>query len=201
MKKGGLAGVSKGELVTLLRPSELAAIARRTSRRWHERSESDRDGAAQGCRGPTYGVDRSTLDRAGRPRSLFLNRELSWLDFNDRVLQLAEDESLPLMERVQVPGHLRHEPRRVLHGPRGRRARPGRRANRRPRPRRPVARPRSWTASPSAWPSSIAGTPVSSPTWSAGAGRARHPDRQLRRVAAPGERRSSATSASRSSRC
>ena len=33
--------------------------------------------------------------------SLFLNRELSWLDFNDRVLQLAEDESLPLMERVK----------------------------------------------------------------------------------------------------
>jgi polyphosphate kinase len=32
---------------------------------------------------------------------LFINRELSWLDFNDRVLQLAEDESLPLMERVK----------------------------------------------------------------------------------------------------
>jgi len=28
MKKGGLAAISKGELVTLLRPSELAAIAR-----------------------------------------------------------------------------------------------------------------------------------------------------------------------------
>jgi polyphosphate kinase len=33
--------------------------------------------------------------------SLFANRELSWLDFNDRVLQLAEDESLPLLERVK----------------------------------------------------------------------------------------------------
>jgi polyphosphate kinase len=33
--------------------------------------------------------------------SLFTNRELSWLDFNDRVLQLAEDESLPLMERLK----------------------------------------------------------------------------------------------------
>jgi polyphosphate kinase len=32
---------------------------------------------------------------------LYANRELSWLDFNDRVLQLAEDESLPLMERVK----------------------------------------------------------------------------------------------------
>jgi polyphosphate kinase len=33
--------------------------------------------------------------------SLYKNRELSWLDFNDRVLQLAEDESLPLMERLK----------------------------------------------------------------------------------------------------
>ncbi len=33
--------------------------------------------------------------------SLFFNRELSWLDFNDRVLQLAEDESVPLLERVK----------------------------------------------------------------------------------------------------
>src|SRR5271165_2395569 len=32
---------------------------------------------------------------------LYLNRELSWLDFNDRVLQLAEDEQLPLLERVK----------------------------------------------------------------------------------------------------
>src|SRR5919109_4391991 len=33
--------------------------------------------------------------------SLYFNRELSWLDFNDRVLQLAEDASLPLLERVK----------------------------------------------------------------------------------------------------
>ena len=33
--------------------------------------------------------------------ALFTNRELSWLDFNDRVLQLAEDESVPLLERVK----------------------------------------------------------------------------------------------------
>jgi len=33
--------------------------------------------------------------------SLYLNRELSWLDFNDRVLQIAEDESLPLLERLR----------------------------------------------------------------------------------------------------
>jgi polyphosphate kinase len=33
--------------------------------------------------------------------SLYVNRELSWLDFNDRVLQLAEDESIPLLERLK----------------------------------------------------------------------------------------------------
>ena len=33
--------------------------------------------------------------------SLFFNREVSWLDFNDRVLQLAEDERVPLLERVK----------------------------------------------------------------------------------------------------
>jgi polyphosphate kinase len=33
--------------------------------------------------------------------ALYTNRELSWLDFNDRVLQLAEDERLPLIERVK----------------------------------------------------------------------------------------------------
>jgi polyphosphate kinase len=33
--------------------------------------------------------------------ALYLNRELSWLDFNDRVLQLAEEQRLPLLERVK----------------------------------------------------------------------------------------------------
>jgi polyphosphate kinase len=33
--------------------------------------------------------------------SLYINRELSWLEFNDRVLCLAEDVSLPLLERVK----------------------------------------------------------------------------------------------------
>jgi polyphosphate kinase len=35
------------------------------------------------------------------PRDRFLNRELSWLEFNARVLELAEDDSLPLLERVK----------------------------------------------------------------------------------------------------
>jgi len=36
----------------------------------------------------------------GEP-SMYLSRELSWLDFNDRVLQLAEDDRVPLLERVK----------------------------------------------------------------------------------------------------
>jgi polyphosphate kinase len=32
---------------------------------------------------------------------LYFNRELSWLDFNDRVLQLGEDSSVPLLERTK----------------------------------------------------------------------------------------------------
>jgi polyphosphate kinase len=32
---------------------------------------------------------------------LFTNRELSWLQFNERVLELAEDEATPLLERVK----------------------------------------------------------------------------------------------------
>jgi polyphosphate kinase len=32
---------------------------------------------------------------------LYFNREVSWLDFNDRVLQLAEDDQMPLLERVK----------------------------------------------------------------------------------------------------
>jgi polyphosphate kinase len=33
--------------------------------------------------------------------ALYNNRELSWLDFNDRVLQLAEDPGVPLLERLK----------------------------------------------------------------------------------------------------
>jgi polyphosphate kinase len=36
-----------------------------------------------------------------RDPALFINRELSWLEFNDRVLQLAEDDLLPLIERLK----------------------------------------------------------------------------------------------------
>jgi len=35
------------------------------------------------------------------PRLRYLNRELSWLDFNGRVLAQAEDPSVPLLERAK----------------------------------------------------------------------------------------------------
>ncbi|MGH2919095.1 MAG: polyphosphate kinase 1 [Solirubrobacteraceae bacterium] len=34
--------------------------------------------------------------------SLYIGRELSWLDFNDRVLQLVEEDEMALMERVKL---------------------------------------------------------------------------------------------------
>ncbi|MGH3025407.1 MAG: polyphosphate kinase 1, partial [Gaiellaceae bacterium] len=36
-----------------------------------------------------------------RSPALYINRELSWLDFNARVLELAEDDDQPLMERLK----------------------------------------------------------------------------------------------------
>ncbi|MEW6322011.1 MAG: polyphosphate kinase 1 [Acidobacteriota bacterium] len=46
--------------------------------------------------------DWSTLDPAdlGHP-ALYINRELSWLEFNQRVLAQAQDASHPLLERVK----------------------------------------------------------------------------------------------------
>jgi hypothetical protein len=50
-------------------------------------------------------VDATGLDPAevekGRPADRFLGRETSWLDFNARVLELAEDPAVPLLERVR----------------------------------------------------------------------------------------------------
>lgn len=33
--------------------------------------------------------------------SIFINRELSWLDFNRRVLALGKDKNVPLGERIK----------------------------------------------------------------------------------------------------
>ena len=64
------------------------------SRRLRRRGRRDR---AAGARRGRAGARRPDLEDP----SLYFNRELSWLDFNDRVLQLAEDPSVPLLERAK----------------------------------------------------------------------------------------------------
>jgi polyphosphate kinase len=50
----------------------------------------------------SYDVDPVFDTRAGDlPDDRFLDRELSWLFFNQRVLELAEDPAVPLLERVR----------------------------------------------------------------------------------------------------
>ncbi len=51
---------------------------------WSETAEAEISTRAAPVEGPRY-----------------VNRELSWLDFNERVLQLAEDDRVPLLERVK----------------------------------------------------------------------------------------------------
>src|SRR3954447_9385636 len=46
---------------------------------------------------PDITAEKDELSRPDR----FFNRELSWLDCNDRVLQLAEDDATPLLERLK----------------------------------------------------------------------------------------------------
>jgi len=45
--------------------------------------------------------DEAMPDSSDLPVERFIDRELSWLSFNQRVLELAEDPSTPLLERVK----------------------------------------------------------------------------------------------------
>ncbi|WP_028660416.1 RNA degradosome polyphosphate kinase [Nocardioides insulae] len=50
---------------------------------------------------PPYVPDHEALAAVEEFPDRFLDRELSWLRFNERVLELAEDPSLPLLERAR----------------------------------------------------------------------------------------------------
>lgn len=50
---------------------------------------------------PLVDLDERETDAEPLPDDRFLDRELSWLAFNQRVLELAEDQDIPLLERVR----------------------------------------------------------------------------------------------------
>ena len=58
--------------------------------------------AAEGHEGPDESRDVAPPGtEPALPEERYLDREESWLRFNERVLELAEDESVPLLERVR----------------------------------------------------------------------------------------------------
>src|SRR5690606_23873157 len=50
---------------------------------------------------PPYDAGRPYEEESDLPADRFLDLELSWLAFNERVLELAEDPDQPLLERVR----------------------------------------------------------------------------------------------------
>ena len=74
-----------------LRVTEIEAEARADEHVWHP---GDSAVTAPPAATPAAIDDQLPEDR-------YLNRELSWLDFNARVLALAADNSLPLLERAK----------------------------------------------------------------------------------------------------
>lgn len=79
-----------------------------------QRDDPERTGGAAGASSDLGSIGGATIQRTpwperqghdltrdSQPETSYFNRHLSWLDFNERVLALAEDSSLPLLERVR----------------------------------------------------------------------------------------------------
>jgi polyphosphate kinase len=62
------------------------------------------DGAASTGMAPDGWPGAPQYDGPIDDPALYFNRELSWLDFNQRVLELAEDTEVPLLERLRFCG-------------------------------------------------------------------------------------------------
>jgi polyphosphate kinase len=73
------------------RVTEIEAEARPDENLWHS--------SAAAVTAPPAATPATIADEL--PDDRYLNRELSWLDFNARVLALAADNSLPLLERAK----------------------------------------------------------------------------------------------------
>ncbi len=71
--------------------TEIEAEARPDENLWHSGESA--------VAAPPAATPATTADEL--PEDRYLNRELSWLDFNSRVLALAADSSLPLLERAK----------------------------------------------------------------------------------------------------
>jgi polyphosphate kinase len=76
----------------------LAGLAAPQLEESREGMRAQEDVAAVRPAGPAEGSDGQ---RADLPPGRYFDREESWLRFNQRVLELAEDQSLPLLERVR----------------------------------------------------------------------------------------------------
>ena len=82
-------------------PSRPASAAVAPGKRRPRASDSHRRALDSHRTSPAEPASASPPDVDLRAPALYLNRELTWLEFNRRVLNEAEDERTPLLERVK----------------------------------------------------------------------------------------------------